>query len=337
MNKRETRKITLFLAIGLLVSVSSCAQDTTLTGYWQGAFNSDHANGRRETYFLNMMLLQTGRKVEGRFSNSLMDFKNYPQVVWNISGLIGKKDQIPTRLMRGKLLYSVLSESATDYFLEFDNIHYFKNDTIEVLYGNWSPNGGLPRFSGGVSGTFWVRKLLVEQVFKPFLPHDSTAMPPPGNTLSIINGSLKIELGDTATISKPKEVSTKSGIPDSVSIPKAMTGRKNMQQGDIVVNTKQVSLQLYDNGIVDDDSVSVFFNGKLLLSHQLISETPITLNIELDENNPKNELILFAENLGRIPPNTALIIVTAGDKRFELFSKTDMKENAVLLFRYQPK
>jgi hypothetical protein len=46
---------------------------------------------------------------------------------------------------------------------------------------------------------------------------------------------------------------------------------------------------------------------------------------------------MFAENLGSIPPNTALIVVTAGNKRYELRSKASLEENAVLLFEYKTK
>jgi hypothetical protein len=49
-----------------------------------------------------------------------------------------------------------------------------------------------------------------------------------------------------------------------------------------------------------------------------------------------NELVLFAENLGSISPNTAVVIVTAGNKRFELYSKADLQQNAVLKFIYKP-
>ena len=300
----------LLIVVCLLVFTASYSQD--LSGYWQGEFRTDQRfNGRHVTFFMNMVLGQNGRKILGRFANSALDFPNNPDVVYEISGIIGKKDKIPSRLIRNEILYNRLPGETAEYFLSLDQIEYIKNDTMEVLRGYWSANGLMSLRSDGYAGGFWVRKL--------------------HNTDSLATHFLI----DTSVTYHPDVTIAKD--PVSVLIPDLMIKRKNIQQGDVVVNTKSIFLQLYDNGIVDDDSVSIFFNGKLLLSHQRISETPIVLNIELDENNPRNELLLFAENLGRIPPNTALIIVTAGDKRFELFSKADMNENAVLLFRYQPK
>ena len=125
--------------------------------------------------------------------------------------------------------------------------------------------------------------------------------------------------------------------PEEMKIPQQMVKRKNIDEGHVVVNTRSITLDVYDNGIVDGDTVSIFLNGKLLLSHERLSEKAIELNIELDEKNSRNELVLFAENLGSIPPNTALVVVHAGDKRYELFSKASLEENAMLVIEYQPK
>lgn len=113
--------------------------------------------------------------------------------------------------------------------------------------------------------------------------------------------------------------------------------RKNKEQSRIEVNVKSITLNVYDNAIVDGDTVSIFYNGKLLLSRQRLSEKPIVINLELDEKQTRHEVTLVAENLGGIPPNTALIVVYAGNKRHELFSSASLEENAVLVFDYVPK
>lgn len=86
----------------------------------------------------------------------------------------------------------------------------------------------------------------------------------------------------------------------------------------IVVENDEFRVDLYDNGEIDGDSVSVFFNGKLMVTHQRLSDKPITLKIKLDPDVEDNDLVMFAENLGSIPPNTALMIVTVDDQRYEV-------------------
>ncbi len=116
-----------------------------------------------------------------------------------------------------------------------------------------------------------------------------------------------------------------------------MARRRQNEQSRLEVSVKKINLKLYDNGVVDNDTVSVFYNGKLLVSHQRLSESPIIINLDLEEGVTEHSITLYAENLGGIPPNTALIVVTAGDKRYELRSKASLEENAVLVFDYRPK
>ncbi len=124
---------------------------------------------------------------------------------------------------------------------------------------------------------------------------------------------------------------------DTPGILQNMVSRKKITFSNLPVDVKNITLKVYDNAIVDGDTVTIFYNNRLLVNKQLISEKPIVINIELDEKETHHEIILFADNLGSIPPNTALIVVTAGDKRYEIHSSASLEENAVLLFEYKPK
>jgi len=133
-------------------------------------------------------------------------------------------------------------------------------------------------------------------------------------------------------ISNPQKIKSAMSQPEI-----KMAARKQSQQSRISIDVNEIKLKVYDNGTVDNDTVSIFYNGRLLLSHQRLSEKAIELNIQLDEGITQHEITLFAESLGSIPPNTALVVVTAGNKRYELRSKASMEENAVLVFDYKPK
>ncbi|HMW25294.1 MAG TPA: DPP IV N-terminal domain-containing protein [Ferruginibacter sp.] len=115
------------------------------------------------------------------------------------------------------------------------------------------------------------------------------------------------------------------------------TGRKNNVFSRLEVSVSNITMELYDNGTVDGDSISIFYNNKLLVSNRGLSEKAITVNFMLDEKAPQHEIILFANNLGSIPPNTATVVVKAGEKRYELRSSASLTENAVLVLEYKPK
>lgn len=96
-------------------------------------------------------------------------------------------------------------------------------------------------------------------------------------------------------------------------------------------------LDFYDNGEIDGDSISVFYNGKLILSHQRISDKAVTINLSLDENVKENIVTMYADNLGTIPPNTAVMIVTDGSKRYEVRLESDLKKSGSVIFVHDSK
>lgn len=101
----------------------------------------------------------------------------------------------------------------------------------------------------------------------------------------------------------------------------------------IEVEHPDLIVELYDNGSVDGDTVSLFFNNRLMVSHRRLSTTPITLELALDRGRKDNELVMFAESLGEIPPNTALMVVKARDKRYEVNITSTEQTNGSVSFR----
>ncbi|MBA2746584.1 MAG: hypothetical protein H0U44_10195 [Flavisolibacter sp.] len=105
---------------------------------------------------------------------------------------------------------------------------------------------------------------------------------------------------------------------------------------EIAVDTGQLRLDFYDNAEVDGDSITVRVNGQTILTHQRLSTKPITAFVTIDQNNPFQEVEMVAENLGSIPPNTAILIVTAGKDRYQLFLSSTEEKSARVRFVYDP-
>jgi len=99
----------------------------------------------------------------------------------------------------------------------------------------------------------------------------------------------------------------------------------------INVKNRKITVDLYDDGDVDNDIVSVYFNGATVVSKKSLSTNPLSLTLNV-EAGKSNELILFAENLGNFPPNTALMIINDGTTRHEIRLLADMKNNAAVKF-----
>ena len=104
---------------------------------------------------------------------------------------------------------------------------------------------------------------------------------------------------------------------------------------EIKVDTGVLKLDFYDNAEIDGDSISVTVNNQTVLSHQMLGLKPITVYVKVSLDEPEQEVTMVAENLGTIPPNTALLIVTAGNKRYQLFLASNGKKNAQVRFVYE--
>ena len=101
----------------------------------------------------------------------------------------------------------------------------------------------------------------------------------------------------------------------------------------ITTSAKDVYVKIYDNGTIDNDTVSVYIDNKLVISKQRLTEKAITVKLNLDENVSFHELVMVAENLGEIPPNTSLMVVNAGDQQYEVRITSTEQKNAVIHFR----
>lgn len=130
------------------------------------------------------------------------------------------------------------------------------------------------------------------------------------------------------TVKKPETLST-------ITIPTRTRSRENELAQTINIINNEITVRLYDNGEIDDDTISVYMDNQLVLSNKRLSASPLTITLKLDNNNPDHVLIMVAENLGRIPPNTSLMIVQDGDKKYQVRITSTNQKNAMVRFRYQ--
>jgi len=100
---------------------------------------------------------------------------------------------------------------------------------------------------------------------------------------------------------------------------------------EIKVDTGNLRLHFYDNAEIDGDTISVSVDNKMVVSHQMLTAKPITVYTRIDFIKTEHEVIMIAENEGAIPPNTALLIVTAGSKRYQLFLSSDVDQKKILV------
>lgn len=118
-------------------------------------------------------------------------------------------------------------------------------------------------------------------------------------------------------------------------LPPSLTKRKAELVKEIKVDTGSIKIDFYDNGQIDGDTISVYVNNMPVVSNRMLKTQPISLTVKIDPLRPLQEVIMVGENLGSIPPNTALMIITAGTKRYQLYLTSDEQKNAMVRFVYE--
>jgi hypothetical protein len=124
-------------------------------------------------------------------------------------------------------------------------------------------------------------------------------------------------------------------IKPAVAAPAAeLSKRKTEPIQTIYYRADSLLLSLYDNGQVDGDTVSVVWAGNTIIAKEGLTTRPITRTIYITPDlGDSVQLIMYAENLGLIPPNTGLLIVEDGNQRHEVRFSGDFQRNSAVIFR----
>jgi hypothetical protein len=121
-----------------------------------------------------------------------------------------------------------------------------------------------------------------------------------------------------------------------INLPWVLVGRENKLVKKISTKNKKVSIDLFDNGTIDNDTIIVYDNKQLIVNKKRLSYKSIHLEFDFTDNMREHEVIIVAHNMGSVPPNTALLLYKDGKNRQEYFITSTNKINAKLLIVYEP-
>jgi hypothetical protein len=130
----------------------------------------------------------------------------------------------------------------------------------------------------------------------------------------------------------PNTQATATPVKDT--IPAAITQRTNNLVTTYQVSSPHIVVQLFDEGQIDGDAVSVYYNGKMIINNQILTHKAITFTIDASAANRHHEFILISESEGTVPPNTALMRIKAGTQQFELKVSSSTTRNAKIAIDY---
>jgi hypothetical protein len=293
--------------------IVSLASAQTVTGVWYGVGKVSKF-GENNNYLSELKIKQTGRKVTGEFNY----FFRSVEIKTKISGTYDSK----TRTL-------------------FLNTNPVLNFQAKNQNGADCPMRGLFKLTASrvqttLSGEFSATKdyqITCPDIAVKFIKGTNTPVNPvPADTVEEVVAVAPVPAeikkpADPAEIKKPADPNLK------------LIADLNKRAFDISpvidVDADSLKVTLYDNGEVDNDTISLFYNRKLVARKQMLSDKPLTYTLAVD--TAINEIAMFAENLGKLPPNTALAVIYAGEKRFELGMASTFIKNATIRFRRKTK
>ena len=109
--------------------------------------------------------------------------------------------------------------------------------------------------------------------------------------------------------------------------------RKTVAPQIVEFKSDSLELKLYDNGEIDGDTVSILLNGEIVLAKQGLKASAIKKTIYIQPGSDEITLVLYAENLGKYPPNTGLLVVHDGEDVYQVRFSADLQQNAAVVFR----
>ncbi len=214
-----------------------------------------------------------------------------------------------------------------------DSLNYVR----EVFEGNYNQESNTISIQENGIITFKIKEDCVPCVKKYALSYHKGG----GNVVTEeqLRGTWSGKAADGKTVCDPGTIVLtrfdKSSFKPEFNLPPSLTKRKAELVKEIKVDTGSIRLDFYDNGQIDGDTISVYVNNTAIVSNKMLTTKPVSIAVQIDLEKPVQEVIMVGENLGSIPPNTALMIVYAGDKRYQLYLTADEQKNAMVRFIYE--
>ena len=134
-------------------------------------------------------------------------------------------------------------------------------------------------------------------------------------------------------INKPLVIEDKKIVPAAkIPLEEIFAVRKKTLATVIPFSGDSIELRFYDNAEIDGDSIALFLNNRLIFKNIRLTDHAYTIKFAASSLEDDNELVMVAENLGSIPPNTSLMVALVGDKRYE--ARLQSTENSSALIRF---
>ena len=325
------KNIVRLLCLALLLAPKFLFAQQDITGLWKGQIYDDTTK-KTIPYEIAVSVEDNG-KLDGYSYATTKDSTGKDQIGLRSIKLKQKGNQI--EIEDEDIVASTYSIAPARRVRKHMNLVLSIKDSVLVMTGSWSTNWANNNKLHPVTGTISLKRKNDAWREEPLIKK-LTAMNLSQNLSFIPAGERRQQMAGNATGNSIKSPVSKQVAAQPVVVvpPAADAGtRTTTVIQSIYFKSDSLTFTLYDNGEVDGDTVSILAGNKLLFSRQGLSEKPATKVFYTKDITDSLLLTLYAENLGSIPPNTGVVIIYDGTKRYEVFYSADLSTNAAIMLR----
>ncbi len=353
----------LFLLLFWLVTpLVFLAQEKNLSGLWAGQLSNDSTTIRKDQAF-ELALTEYKGKVYGYCRSTFIVHDTLYYVLKRVKGTITgticevKDDEIVSSNFPGKL------DKGVKVVMTF---HMNQQDSTWRLDGTWSTVKTKKFYA--ITGKADLRE---ETNFanSKLLPHleelrldkdvpfyaESKKAPVYQHAVAVTSAPVSEKAANNKKADKKESSKTDSKTASSNTTPTSSSSEKTSKSAPVVAKNSapaaelnnrkmaapksyffegdSIQLALYDNGEIDGDTVSVLLNGEIIMPKVGLKATAVKHTIAIPANTDSVNIVLYAENLGKYPPNTGLLVVRTGGQVYNVLFSADLQQNAAIVFR----
>ena len=235
-----------------------------------------------------------------RISGTAYIYRNEDPFIFDgVLDFIGTVDNF-AKVTELVILKEKLNDPSRRLCVKLLGLEFTQKDNIDFLTGNW--DGSLTDKTPCLAGKVYLRR------HNPDNPEGIEPIP---------DEILKIIAADKSS---------------------SMNFLKTVLAKPVIINVRNtiIKLEIRDYLREDLDTVSVYLNRRPLFQKIGIFKKPFKQSFRLDRHSGLNEIILFAENLGQVPPNTSDLLIIDGDRKHRVVIRSTKETSAVVYLRYKP-
>jgi len=209
----------------------------------------------------------------------------------------------------------------------FGNLTLITRDTLMILRGNFSTRSLDFRDTRTYTG-----EVYLEKKYRPL----SSKMLVTMEEINYVHGLSFVKAKKVKAVKQPtnNDLKKKNAATPIVNTNLKPAERKIQKISEIFFSSDSLQLSFFDNGTIDGDTISMVLDGRPIAENIKLTTNAYRITIPTKISSDDSIImVMHADRLGLIPPNTGLLVIMDGDIRHEIRFEGDLQRSSAVTLR----